>query len=89
MLNLINYIFLAGRILRLTKDAANMTSSANPLVLIKNVTLVAIDCCLPLQIKLTIHCIAAASLLEASVVSPNPVTVGSAIHIISEIYENC
>ena len=44
MLNLINYVFPVGKILRLTKGAANITSSANPWVLTKNVTLVVIDC---------------------------------------------
>jgi len=28
-------------------------------------------------------------MIAASVVSPNPVTVGSAIHVVAEIYENC
>ena len=29
------------------------------------------------------------SLIAVSVVSPNPVTIGSAIHVVTEIYENC
>lgn len=42
-----------------------------------------------LLIRLAAHCVAAGSLIAASVVSPNPVTIDSAIHVITEIYENC
>jgi len=38
---------------------------------------------------LTIHCIGAVAVIVASVAAPNPVTVGSAIHLVTEIYDNC
>jgi hypothetical protein len=87
MLNLIaagaTYLFPGGRALKLVKDGINVTNSTNPLILTKNITLVVVDCCAPPPLRLAAHCVA------ASVVSPNPVTIGSAIHVVTEIYENC
>jgi len=40
-------------------------------------------------VRLAAHYVAAESLIAASVVSPNPVTIGSVIHFVTEIYENC
>ena len=31
----------------------------------------------------------AGAVIAASIGSPNPVTIGSAIHLLTEIYENC
>lgn len=93
MLNLIatgaSYLFPGVRTVKLVKDAINVTNSANPLIFAKNVTLVVVDCCTPPPVRLAAHCVAAGSLIAVSVVSPNPVTVGSAIHVVTEIYENC
>ena len=55
----------------------------------KNITLVVIDCCASPPFWLTAHCVGAVALIGASFAAPNPVTTGSAIHVISEIYENC
>jgi hypothetical protein len=67
----------------------NITNSTNPLTLTKNITLTVLDCCAPPPVRLVAHCISAGALIAASVVSPNPVTIGSALHIVTEIYENC
>lgn len=92
MLNLIaadaTYLFPGGRALKLVKDGINVTNSTNPLILAKNITLIVVDCCTPPPVRLAAHCVAAESLIAASVVSPNPVTIGSAIHVVTEIYEN-
>lgn len=93
MLNLIaagaTYLFPGGRALKLVKDGINVTNSTNPLILTKNITLIVVDCCTPPPVRLAAHCVGAVSLIAASVVSPNPVTIGSAIHVVTEIYENC
>lgn len=93
MLNLIaagaTYVFPGGRALKLIKGGVNVTNSTNPLILAKNITLIVVDCCTPLPVRLAAHCAAAGSLVVASVVSPNPVTIGSAIHVVTELYENC
>ncbi|WP_297691732.1 hypothetical protein [uncultured Eudoraea sp.] len=83
------YIFPGGRALKLIKNGVNVTNSTNPLVLTKNITLTIIDCCAPPPLRLAAHCIGATAVIAASVASPNPVTIGSAVHLISEIYENC
>ena len=93
MLNLITasatYLFPCGRALKLVKNGINVTNSTNPLILTKNITLVVVDCCTPPPVRLAAHCVAVGSLVVASIVSPNPVSVGSAIHVVTEIYENC
>ena len=75
--------------LKLVNSAVNITNSTNPMVLTKNITLTVIDCCAPPPLRFVAHCVAAGSLIGASVVAPNPVTVGSSIHILTELYENC
>jgi len=77
------YLFPGGRALKLIKNGVNIPNSTNPLSLTKNITLTVIDCCTPPPIRLAAHCIA------ASVVSPNPITIGSAVHLVTEIYDNC
>lgn len=93
MLNLLTqpltYIFPGGRALKLVKDGVNITNSSNPVILAKNITLTVIDCCSPPPIRLAAHCIGATAVLAASVASPNPVTIGSAIHLVTELYEQC
>jgi hypothetical protein len=83
------YLFPGGRALKLVKNGVNITNSTNPLVLTKNITLTVIDCCTPPPVRLAAHCIGAGAVIAASVASPNPVTIGSAVHLISEIYDNC
>ena len=97
MLNLIitgasygaSYLFPAGRSIKLARDAMKVTNSTNPLLLSKNVTLMVVDCCCPPPVKLAAHCLSVGALIGCSIISPNPITVGSAIHSITEIYENC
>jgi hypothetical protein len=85
----LTYMFPGGRVLKLIKNGVNITNSTNPLQITKNITLTVLDCCAPPPIRLSAHCIGAAAVIAASVASPNPVTIGSAIHLVSEIYENC
>ena len=83
------YVFPGGRMLKLVKSGVNITNSTNPMVLTKNITLTVIDCCTLPPFRLVAHCLSAGALIGAFVVAPNPVTVGSSIHILAEIYENC
>lgn len=83
------YLFPGGRALKLIKNGVKITNSTNPLIVTKNITLTVLDCCAPPPVRLVAHCIAAGAVIAASVASPNPVTIGSAVHLISEIYENC
>ena len=85
----LTYIFPGGRALKLVKNGVNITNSTNPLILTKNITLTVIDCCSPPPVRLAAHCIGAGAVIAASVASPNPVTIGSAIHLVSEIYDQC
>lgn len=93
MLNLIvvgaSYLFPAGRAFKLAKDAINVTNSTNPIIFTKNIIGFVVDCCTPAPVRLAAHWIATGLLIAASVVSPNPVTIGSAIHVVTEIYEIC
>lgn len=93
MLNLIvtgaTYLFPGGRALKLVKGGINVTNSTNPLVVTKNITLIVMDYCTPPPTRLADHCVVAGSLIAASVVSPNPVTIGSAIYVVTKIYKNC
>lgn len=63
MLNLIltgaSYLFPSFRIVKLVKDDINVTSSTNPLILTKNITLVVVNCCTPTPVRLVAHCVAA------------------------------
>lgn len=83
------YLFPGGRALKLFKNGVNLTNSTNPLMVTKNITLSVLDCCAPPPVRLVAHCVGAVAVIAASMASPNPVTIGSAIHLISEIYDNC
>jgi len=93
MLNLIvagiPYIFPTTRVIKLIRGGVIFTNSTNPLIFTKNVTLVFLDCCTPPPVRLVAQCVAAGSLIATTIVSPNPLTLRSAIHIITEIYEIC
>lgn len=93
MFNLITesltYVFPGGRVLKLVKGGVNITNSTNPLTLAKNITLTVVDCCTPPAVRLAAHCIAAGATIAASIASPNPVTIGSAVHLVAELYEQC
>ena len=83
------YLFPGGRTLKLSKNGVNITNSTNPLIITKNVTLTVVDCCAPPPVRLAFHCTAVVATIGASIVAPNPVTIGSAVHLVTEIYENC
>lgn len=93
MLNLLieagTYTFPCGRALKLIKSTMNITNSTSPIILGTNLTLTVIECCSPAPLRLAAHCVAAGSLLTASLLTPNPITIGPTVHIIGEIYENC
>ena len=82
-------MFPGGRALKLVKNGVNITNSTNPFTLTKNITLTIVDCCAPPPLRLAAHYVAAGALITASIVSPNPVTIGSSIHLITELYDNC
>lgn len=48
-----------------------------------------VDCYAPPLIRLAAHWVASGSLRVASVVSPSPVTMRSALYVVTEIYDNC
>ena len=83
------YLFPGGRALKLVKNGVNIINSTNPLTLTKNISLTVLDCCAPPPVRLAAHSIGAGAVITASVVTPNPVTIGSAIHLVTEIYDNC
>ena len=82
------WLFPGVQTAKLIKSGVNVTSSTRLLVFIKNITLVIVDCCTPPPVKLAAHCVAAGSLIVASVINPNSITIGSAIHVVTEIYDN-
>lgn len=82
-------VFPALRAVKLFKNGARITNSTNPLVLTKNITLTVVDCCAPPPVRLATHCVAAVALIGASIAAPNPFTVGSSIHMVTEIYDMC
>jgi hypothetical protein len=85
----VGYAFPGFRITKLIKSTVNITSSSNPLILTKNITLTVIDCCTPPPVRLAAHCVGAVAVIGASIVSPNPYTLGSAFHLVNEIYDQC
>lgn len=80
------YLFPSGRAVKLVKNGVNIPNSTNPLIITKNITLTVINCCS--SPALAAHCIGLGAVIAASVASPNPVTIGSAVHLMSEIDEN-
>jgi hypothetical protein len=89
ILGSIKYVFPGGRTYKLFKAGLEVTNSTNLLVLGKNITLTILDCCAPPSIRLAAHCIAGGASIVASIISPNPITIGAAIHIAEEIYDKC
>lgn len=85
----LTYMFPGGRALKLIKTGINITNSTNPIMLTKNITLTILDCCAPPPVRLIAHCVSAGALIGASIAAPNTVTIGSSIHMLTEIYENC
>jgi len=76
------YRFAGGRALKLLKNGVNITNSTSSLRVTKNITLTVLDCCVPPSVRLVVHCIGCSF-------GGTPKSIGSAIHLISEIYEKC
>ena len=85
----LDYVFPFFRIRKLVTRVLEISNSTNPILIAKNVTLTVVECCAPPQIRIMAQCIAAAATIAASVVSPNPFPIGSAIHLLNEIYDEC
>lgn len=85
----ISFVFPGARLLKLIKTGINITNSTTPLEVTANITLTVLDCCAPPPVRLVGHCIAVGALIGVSITAPNPLTIGSAVHIINEIYEKC
>ena len=84
-----DYLFPAARGIHLFRTGGKVVNSTSPLMIAKNVTLTVVDCCCPPTLRLAAHCIGAGAVIAASVVSPNPLTIGSSVHLLTEIYDNC
>ena len=85
----VTFLFPVGRALKLVKNSVNLINSPSTLTLTKNITLTVLDCCAPPPVRLMAQCAGAAAIITSSIVSPNPVTIGSAIHLVTEIYDSC
>ena len=85
----LNYVFPGARALKLVRNGINVTNSINPIILTKNIIFTVVECCAPPPIRLVAHCLGAGAVIAASAASPNPVTIGSAVHLVTEIYDNC
>jgi hypothetical protein len=85
----LTYFFPCGRVVKLFANGVNITNSTSPLALTKNITLTVLDCCAPSPIRLAANCIGAVALIGASIAYPNTLTISSAVHLVSEIYNNC
>ena len=83
------YIFLGGRVLKLVKSGINITDSTNLVEVTANIRLAVVDFCITPSTRLAAHCVAAGLLIEIAATNPNPIMVGSAINLVSEIYEKC
>lgn len=80
---------LIGRLVKYTLTRVKVANSSNPIMIITNITLKVIDYCKPLLVRLIGHCIGASAAIGASIISPNPATIRSVVHPVTEIYEQC
>lgn len=87
--DLITCMFPSGRALKLIKNGVNIINSTNPFQITKTIILTVLDCCASPPIRLAAHCIGAGAVIAVSIASLNPVTIGSVIHLVSKIYDNC
>jgi len=67
----------------------NITDPSDPAVLIKNVTVTAVESYCPPLWFLVAYSVSAGGLLTMCILYTNPVTIGSTIHVVTEIYEIC
>ena len=92
MLNLLaagaTYVFPGLLASKLVKNAISIINSTNSLILTKNITMVVVDCCTLPPHRLAYYCLVGSASIGTSILSLNPVTIVSAIYIITEIYDN-
>lgn len=84
-----DYLFLGGRVVKLYKKGMLVKNATSPVELITHIGLATLECCLTPKKKIALKCVSALALLGTSAVSPNIITFGSAVHIITQIYEDC
>ena len=84
----LNYVFLGGRVLKLVKNRVDITNSTNPAILIININITVIDCCALPPVRLIAYCLGTSAIIVTFISSPSLVTIGSAIHLVAEIYDN-
>ena len=82
-------MFPSVRALKLVKSDVNITNSTNLIQLTNNIRLTILNCCAPPSLRLAAHCVGTLAVIAASVTTSNPVTIGAAVHLVTEIYENC
>jgi len=63
--------------LKLVKSEVNITNSS------------VVDYCATPPIRLAFNCAGVVAMIGASIAAPNPVIIGSVVHFLTEIYENC
>ena len=78
-------LFPGARTVRLIKEVIDTTNSTSPIKVATNLTLVVADCCFPPTASLAVRCVSAGGLMWLSVTAPNPITFGSAVHMMTEI----
>lgn len=83
------YMFSGKRALKLVKSGVNISNSKNPLVFTRITTLTVIYCCTPPTLRLSTHCISVGAVIGISCISPNLITIGLAIYLVTEIHEKC
>lgn len=65
IVNGMGIVFPSGRTMRFVKNAINITIYANLVILTKNITVTALNCCTPPLARLAGHCVAVIRLLGA------------------------
>lgn len=84
------YLFPAGRLVKLSKTVIKNSESSDPIVMAKNLTMTVLDCCSSNSgLKIAIKCTSGITLFSTLIVSPNPITFGACLNMLSEIYEDC
>ena len=73
--------------LKLTKNRVNTINPTNPLFLLKNITLTVLDCSATVPLHSVVHY--SSWVISASTVSPNLTRIGSTVHLVRRLYEEC
>lgn len=77
-----------GRTCKIIKDRVLITNATNLLEITKNITLTVIDYCAPPPIRLAARRVTAVGLITVSITNPNSYTIGTFIHLVTDIYNN-